>query len=776
MSHPQEPTLEDAALQGAVDAARSLTGARYAVLALLDDGGVYTRALVSGQSGAEREWLSELHQEAEFLDYVGGITAPLRLPDLHEHIKAQGLPPLDPRLQESGPLPFLAAPLEQRGAALGAIFAAGAGPGRRFSAEHEQTLLTIAAQAAAVIDNARARRAEGRAKEALQTLLDAAPVGVAVFHTQTGAPVSFNRAARRMLDSLQLPGRSLEELLEQMRCRRADGRESGLDAIAQALNAGETVSLEEVVMHVPDGRSLTALLNAAPLPAKEGEPAACVMTLQDITPLEDKERLRAEFMAMVSHELQMPLTSIQESAAALLDETFTPDPAETRQFHRIIAEQAAGMRRLVSDLLDVARIETGALAVFPEPCAAAALLEEAGTLFRSAGGGNKIHVAAGPALPRVMADRRRIVQVVGNLLSNAARHAKQRTAIRVSAAQEAAEVVFTVADEGEGIAPERMPLLFRKFSRLEDRDGGRTGAGLGLAICKGIVEGHGGRIWAESDGPGLGARFAFTLPVVEEEETGRVLEAAAAARPQESASGGRKRILAVDDDPQALRYIREVLTRAGYEPVLTAEAENALPLVLERRPHLALLDMMFAETDGIEVMRRIQEKRDLPVIFLSVYGQESVIARAFDLGAVDYVVKPFAETELVARIRSALRRQAGAGRLAPLEDYVCDELRIDYSEQRVLLGGRSVRLTATEYAVLAELSTNAGQVLTHDQILHRVWGNDNSGDSGLVRTIVKRLRQKLGDSARSPAYILTQPRVGYRMKKGGKLPAVRDEA
>ncbi len=375
MTLSQEPTLEDVALQGAVDAARSLTGARYAVLALLDDAGVYTRALVSGQSGAEREWLSELHQEAEFLDYVGGITAPLRLPDLHEHIKAQGLPPLDPRLQESGPLPFLAAPLQQRGAALGAIFAAGAGPGRRFSAEHEQTLLTIAAQAAAVIDNARARRAEGRAKEALQTLLDAAPVGVAVFHTQTGAPVSFNRAARRMLDSLQLPGRSLEELLEQMRCRRADGRESGLDAIAQALNAGETVSLEEVVMHVPDGRSVTALLNAAPLPAKEGEPAACVMTLQDITPLEDKERLRAEFMAMVSHELQMPLTSIQESAAALLDETFTPDPAETRQFHRIIAEQAAGMRRLVSDLLDVARIETGALAVFPEPCAAAALLE-----------------------------------------------------------------------------------------------------------------------------------------------------------------------------------------------------------------------------------------------------------------------------------------------------------------------------------------------------------------------------------------------------------------
>ena len=777
MSHSQDPTLEDAALQGALDAARSLTGARYAALALLDDAGVYTRTLLSGQSGAETEWLSELHQEAEFLDYIGATAAPLRLPDLHQHLKAQGLPPLDPRLQESGPLPFLAAPLQQRGAALGNIFVAGAAPGRPFSAEHEQTLLTIAAQAAAVIVNARARRAERRAKDALQTLLDAAPVGVALFHTQTGAPLSLNRAARRMLDSLQLPGRSLQELLQQMRCRRPDGRESRLDAIAQALNAGETLSLEEVVLHVPDGRSLTALLNAAPLPAKEGEPAACVVTLQDITSLEDKERLRAEFMAIAGHELQMPLTAIQRSAAALLDQEIAPDPAETRQFHQIISEQAAGMRRLISDLLDVARIETGALAVFPEPCAAAALLDEAQTLFRSAGRANSIHLDVGPDLPRVMADRRRIVQVVGNLLSNAARHAKQRTAIRVSAAQDASEVVFTVADEGEGIAPERMPLLFRKFARLDDgeREAGRAGAGLGLAICKGIVERHGGRIWAESDGPGLGARFAFAIPVVEGEETGRVLAAAAAGSPQESAAGERKRILAVDDDPQALRYIRETLIRAGYEPVLTAEAENAVPLVVERKPHLVLLDMMFVETDGIEVMRRIREKRDLPVIFLSVYGQEGVIARAFDLGAADYVVKPYAPAELVARIRSVLRRQAGAARMAPVEDYVCDELRIDYSERRVLLAGRPVGLTATEYAVLAELSTNAGLVLTHDQILYRVWGDDNSGDSGLVRTIVKRLRQKLGDSARSPSYILTQPRVGYRMKKGDKLPAVRGE-
>ena len=262
--------------------------------------------------------------------------------------------------------------------------------------------------------------------------------------------------------------------------------------------------------------------------------------------------------------------------------------------------------------------------------------------------------------------------------------------------------------------------------------------------------------------------------MVEGEGVGGIFEAAAFAPQQEA--GERRRILAVDDDPQALRYIRDALSKAGYEPILTAEPEDVEGLMEERRPHLVLLDLMFPEVDGIDLMRRILDKTDVPVIFLSAYGQEGVVARAFDMGAVDYVVKPFAPTELAARIRAALRRRTGLGRHTQLEAYVRGELTIDYGERLVTLAGRPVKLTATEYAMLFELSTNAGLVLTHDQLLQRVWGEANTGESGLVRTIVKRLREKLGDDARSPDYVFTQPRVGYRMKKGEEKVEERVES
>ena len=193
--------------------------------------------------------------------------------------------------------------------------------------------------------------------------------------------------------------------------------------------------------------------------------------------------------------------------------------AVVRQFFRIIDGQADHMLDLITDLLDVARIETGTLPVTPEPAEVAALVDRARSTFVSAGGRNNLAIDIKANLPLVMADRRRIVQVVGNLLSNAAKHSSASSVIRISAVRQDVHVAVSVADEGRGIPSERLPYLFRKFSRMDAEDqGGDTG--LGLAICKGIVEAHGGRIWAESDGPGHGARFTFTLPTVGEAGSG----------------------------------------------------------------------------------------------------------------------------------------------------------------------------------------------------------------------------------------------------------------
>ena len=461
----------------------------------------------------------------------------------------------------------------------------------------------------------------------------------------------------------------------------------------------------------------------------------------------------------MSHELRTPLAAIKGSVDTLLEASAELDPAEMTQFFRIIRDQSESMRHLISDLLDVARIETGTLPVSPEPVDATVLVDEARSRFQIGGGRSNLVIDLPPHLPRVLADRRRIVQVLNNLLSNAARHSNELSAIRVAAVRDGVHVAFSVADDGVGVPAERLPHLFRKFSRLDGEERGReTGeSGLGLAICKGIVEAHGGRIRAESDGLGLGSRFTFTVPAVE--EAAAVRSRRSPRRPRKEP--GRTRILCVDDDPQTLRYVRDALTRAGYAPVVTGDPDEVSRLMKEEAPHLVLLDLMLPGSDGIELMHRILKTADVPVIFVSVYGQDDVIVRAFDMGAVDYVVKPFSPTELAARIRAALRRRAG-----PSEPYSLGDLSIDYPGHRVAVAGRPVRLTPTEYELLVELSVHAGRVLTHDQLLQRVWGPERTGEPWLVREVVKRLRRKLGDDANSPRYVITEPRVGYRMAVG----------
>ena len=754
----------DTVLQGVLDSACSLTGARYGVITLLDESGQVQDFVTSGLTSEEHRRFTDLPEGMMFFQYLSNIQEPLRLRDFHSHIRSLGLPEFQPPMTVSTQLPFLAAPIRHLGESVGAFYV-----GEKdveFTPEDEETLVMFASQAALVIANARRHRDEQRARADLETLIDTSPVGVLVFDAKTGVLTSVNREARRIVSGLHMPDGSAEELLDMLTFRRADGREVSLEEfpLAQALSTGETVRAEEIVIEVPGGGSVTTLVNATPIRSEEGEVVSVVVTLQDMTPLEEMERLRAEFLGMVSHELRTPLTSIKGSAATLTEAASDLDPAEMLQFFRIIGEQADYMRDLIGDLLDVARIETGELSVAPAPADVATLVDEARSRFQSGGGRNNLRIDLSPELPLVMADGRRIIQVLNNLLTNAARYSHEASAIGVSAVREGYHVAVSVTDEGRGIAAERLPHLFRKFSRMDGEDRRRdiAGSGLGLAICKGIVEAHGGRIWAESDGPGLGARFTFTIPVAGDAGIGAANLTVRSRRSERE----RERILVVDDDPQTLRHVRDALTKAGYAPVVTGDPEAALRLVEANDPHLVLLDLMLPGTDGVELMRGILDMADVPVIFLSAYGQEETIARAFENGADDYVVKPFSPMELVARIKAALRKREAPEWAEPSEPFVLGELAIDYSERRVTLAGRPVQLTAIEYGLLFELSANAGRVMTYDRLLQRVWGLRRSGDSRRVRTAAKQLRRKLGDDANNPTYILNEARVGYLMAKG----------
>ena len=759
-------------LQGVLDSARSLTGARYGVIVLHDDAGIIEDFLSSGMTAEEAENLWTIPGRLRHFEHLGKIPRPLRIPDLFGHIRSLGLPEMSLPLDVGPRMSFLGSPVQHQGARVGTIFLAEKEDSQEFTYADEETLALFATQAAMAIANAHKHREEQRARADLETLIDISPVGVVVLDAVAGTLKSFNRETQRIFDSLRNPDQTQEEFLGTMTFRRADGREISMQKfpMAELLSVGETVWAEEIVISVPDGRSVTVLLNATPIHSNEGAVESVVVTLQDMAAVEELERMRAEFLAMVSHELRAPLTSIMGSAAAALGSTRDPDPAVVRQFIRIIQVQADHMNDLVSDLLDVARIETGTLPVIPEPAEVVVLVDRARSAFTSAGGRNSLDIDIGSDLPLVMVDRRRIVQVLSNLLSNAARNSSETSVIRMSAVQDNVHIEISVADEGRGIPAESLPHLFRKFSRAQSEDQ-KDDTGLGLAICKGIVEAHGGRIWAESDGPGLGARFTFTLPTVgTASQVSSVLERSPGQKP--TGVGNLVHILVVDDDPQALRYVRDTLTQFGYQPTVTGEPEEALRLVEEARPDLALLDLMLPETSGLELMQQIQEKVDVPVIFLSAYGRDELIAKAFDMGAVDYVVKPFSPTELAARIRAALRRRETS---EPSEPYVLGDLTINYDERTVTLSDRLVHLVALEYRMLVELSANAGRVLTYEHLLERVWGENRGSDVRPMRTIVSKLRRKLGDDADNPTYIFTEPRIGYRMPKSGtqtkKLPS-----
>ena len=754
----------DTVLQEVLDSARVLSGASYGVITLFKDSGAVDAFLASGMTPEEAEGVWAMADGPPFMEHLRSLAVPVRTARLTSYAHSIGLADFSPL---AGAGAFMSAPIRHRGQGLGAICLAKREPDPEFSREDEETLVTFASQAAHVIANARRYREEQHARSDLEALVDTAPIGVSVFDARSGDLVSVNREAQRIVSTLQEPGQHAADLLRVMTVRRADGREFSLQefTVAEALTPAETVRAEEIVMHVPDGRSVTALMNATPIHSAEGELVSFVVTMQDLTPLEELDRLRTEFLGMVSHELQIPLTSIKGSTSTLLNDPGSLDPAEMRQFFRIIDDQAEHMRGLMSDLLDMARIETGTLSVSPQPADVTRLVDEAKNRFLNAGGHNELKIELAPDLPLVMADGRRIVQVIGNLLSNAARYSPELSPIGLVAGRDGVHVAISVVDEGAGLAPEHVPQLFGKYSRLDNQEhrGSLAGSGLGLAICRGIVEAHGGRIHAESPGPGMGSRFTFTLPSAG--------DAPAVTAPSASGSGShqahpeRLRILAVDDDPQALRYVREVLTRAGHAPIVASDAESALSLVKEEKPHLVLLDLMLPDTDGIELMGSILDIADVPVIFVSVYGQDDYVVRAFDMGASDYIVKPFSPSELGARIRAALRKRRPADLPEPAEPYVLGDLALNFLERRVTLAGRPVDLTATEYRLLVELAANPGRVVTSGQLLERIWGAGNSASTAPVRNIVSRLRRKLGDSASDPMYIFNESRVGYRMAK-----------
>jgi two-component system KDP operon response regulator KdpE len=223
-------------------------------------------------------------------------------------------------------------------------------------------------------------------------------------------------------------------------------------------------------------------------------------------------------------------------------------------------------------------------------------------------------------------------------------------------------------------------------------------------------------------------------------------------------------VLIVDDDPKLVHLVHEVLNATGYDVIAASSGGHAIEVVALEQPDLILLDIMLSgSVDGYEVSRRVREFSDVPIIMLTAKVKESDILRGFDVGADDYITKPFSSKELLVRVRAVLKRARGA-QAAPTEsEIICGDLRIDLARHRVKVGIREIHLTTTEYKLLYELATHHDQVLLHDQLLTAVWGAEYRNDLDYLRTYIYHLRKKIEADPANPQLIIRCPGVGYML-------------
>ncbi len=397
-------------------------------------------------------------------------------------------------------------------------------------------------------------------------------------------------------------------------------------------------------------------VSSTPVVTDAGEMLGRVYVLRDITREVEADRAKSEFISTVSHELRTPLTSIKGYVDLILLGSVGEITPMQRNFLEVVRSNSNRLVDLINDLLDISRIETGRIVLSPEPLSIFDVVEEVVESARAEIERKQLtlEVRVPPDLPLVHADRKRITQVLTNLVSNAYKYTREGGRVEISARCENGFLTVSVSDTGVGISKEDQKKLFTRFFRadnpLRDEVGG---TGLGLAISKSFVEMHGGKMWVESE-LNVGSTFSFSLPLTQppagrQEEQGETRPAGTTAVPG-------ARILVVDDEPNITELLRYLLERAGYRVYTARRGEEALAIARQEHPDLITLDILMAGMDGQEVLERLkadERTADIPVVIISIVAEkENLMA----LGAVDFLPKPLEEAELLLTIGRILGR------------------------------------------------------------------------------------------------------------------------
>ncbi|MDQ3783723.1 MAG: PAS domain S-box protein [Actinomycetota bacterium] len=381
-----------------------------------------------------------------------------------------------------------------------------------------------------------------------------------------------------------------------------------------------------------------------------GNPLKMTGVVQDVTQQREVEKLKDESTSMVSHELRAPLTSIRGSLGLLSGGVFGPLPEKGQRMLEIASSNAERLVRLVNDILDIERMESGSVSMSKEECEAHGLMTQASEVMQAMAQGAGVNLIVTPVEARLWADCDRIIQTLINLVSNAIKFSPRDGTVWMDAKVDREAVTFSVKDEGRGIPPDKLESVFGRFQQVEANDAReKGGTGLGLAISRSIVQQHGGRTWVEST-LGRGSTFFFTLPVTTEAEDANQPEVPT--------------ILVCDDDPAILEVVDALLRGKGFHVITTTSGKGAIARAIEERPSAILLDLIMPDMDGWEIastLKQCNETKDIPIIILSVLSRQKSGGLPADIEG--WVDKPFDERSLFRSLDQALSNHPAVSRV-----------------------------------------------------------------------------------------------------------------
>jgi DNA-binding response OmpR family regulator/signal transduction histidine kinase len=476
----------------------------------------------------------------------------------------------------------------------------------------------------------------------------------------------------------------------------------------------------------------------------------------------------SELLPTISHELRSPIVTMKGFITALLGNHCRWNDQEREFFLENINESVDQLSWIVENMLEMGQLDKG-LKCHKRSTQLLSLVQHALYNLNFHSTHHELVNDISIHLPRVQVDPLKIERVLQNILANSIKFSPPRGRIRIFAWVIEKEIQIGVEDQGIGISSEHLPHIFERFYRADTH---KSGVGLGLYIAQQLVYAHGGRIWAESQ-PDRGTTIYFTLPIDSSTPlpgcTSLVGDSTTipgqGSFEQRYRPNGHAKILIVDDDAIISSSLEHVMRAEGFETLTTAYGKKAVELIQSQSPDLLLLDLLLPDVDGLNVCEQVRSFSNIPIIVITGRKAEHYQVQALTLWADDYLVKPFSCQELLARVRAVLRRSRVSKDEPPTQVKIGD-LEIDSLSCEVKTSQGKIKLTPTEHKLLYYLASNPGRVLTHEQLLTRVWGDECEHQPEYLWVAVSRLRKKIEPNPDQPRYIFTEPSVGYSFKAG----------